>query len=173
MFEKLKKLLKKGENKMADLDKMLESLSDEEKKELKAKLDSLYKAEEVEEVDKVEEEQADETETVAEEVEEVKEETNEAEETVDAPTEEVEVQEETEVTEQVAEEQGGGEDRIAKLEEQMGKIIELLTKKEGVEAKSEEVYGLGNGVFQDENKAPETKKVSASEIAQLLAKIKR
>ena len=104
----------------------------------------------------------------------VTEETEETEETKEnEETEETENTEETEVTEQVAEEQGGGEDRISKLEEQVGKILELLTKKEGVEAKSEEVYGLGNGVFQDENKAPETKKISASEIAQLLNKIKR
>ena len=45
MFEKLKKIFKKEKKQMADLDKMLESLSDEEKKELKAKLQDLYKAE--------------------------------------------------------------------------------------------------------------------------------
>lgn len=168
MFEKLKKIFKKEKKQMADLDKMLESLSDEEKKELKAKLQDLYKAEDEREIDKVEEEKADDTDVAEEKREEVKEESEEIGKDVD----ELEDKIEDEKAEETAKEDKS-DDRLGRLEEQVGKIFELLTKKQGVEEKAEEVYGLGNGVFQGEDKAPETKKISASEIAQLLNKIKR
>ena len=53
---------KKEKKQMADLNQMLAELSEREKQELKAKLDDLYKAEDEREVDKIEEEKADDSE---------------------------------------------------------------------------------------------------------------
>ena len=153
---------------MADLDKTLESLSDEEKKELKEKIQDLSTAEDEREIDKLAEEKADDTDVAEEKREEVKEESEEIGKDVD----ELEDKIEDEKAEETAKDDKS-DDRLGRLEEEVGTILDLLTKKHGAEEKAEEVYGLGNGVFQGEDKAPETKKISASEIAQLLNKIKR
>lgn len=65
------------------------------------------------------------------------------------------------------------DDRLKALEDKYDKLIEMFSNKSSVEEKSKEVYGLGNGVFQGDEKAPETKKMTANEIAGLLQKIKR
>lgn len=71
-------LFRKKENKqMANLDEMLRSLSDSEKKELHAKLQDLYKAEDEREIDKIEREKADNSEKKDEKYSEEKQESKE------------------------------------------------------------------------------------------------
>ncbi|MBQ0099419.1 MAG: hypothetical protein KBS91_02590 [Firmicutes bacterium] len=75
---------------MADLDKMLESLTEEEKKELLGKLQDLDKAEDEREIDKIEEEKTEDPEIKEEKAEEVKEESEEIGEKVDETEEKAE-----------------------------------------------------------------------------------
>lgn len=150
---------------MADLTKMLESLSEEEKKELKAKLDDLYKAEDEREIDKIEEEKADNSDEIDEKKEEVEEESEEVAKDVDEIEEKIEDDKDDAKSEE-------GDARLDKLEASVAKILELLDKKAPVEEKAKEIYGLGNGVFQNEEKA-EPKKMTASDIASILNSIKR
>ncbi len=71
-------LFKKKENKkMANLDEMLRELSDSEKKELHAKLQDLYKAEDEREIDKIEREKADDSEKKDEKLSEERDESKE------------------------------------------------------------------------------------------------
>lgn len=67
-------------------------------------------------------------------------------------------------------------DRISKLEARFDSLEKMLSeslKKQTVDDKAKEVYGLGNGVFQANEESHDTKKVSGAEIASILAKIKR
>ncbi len=180
MFEKIKKFFKKEKKKMADLDKMLESLTEEEKKDLKAKLQDLYKAEDEREVDKIEEEKADSSEKAEEKREEAKEESEEIGKDVDEIEEKIEDEKSKEESREEEQEEKHDsyderlsrmEQSIARLEEVVGKLVS--SKDTTVEEKAEEVYGLGNGVFQAEEKASETKNVTPSDINKLLNRIKR
>ena len=140
MFEKLKKIFKKEKKQMADVDKMLEGLSDEEKKELKAKLQDLYKAEDEREIDKVEEEKADDTDVAEEKREEVKEESEEIGKDVDETEDEVEEdeEEESEPTEETDEEEDTDEPDEENSEadeepqedntDKLGEILDRLSK---------------------------------------------
>lgn len=65
------------------------------------------------------------------------------------------------------------EERLKALEDKFEKLMDMLTQKSSVEEKADEVYGLGKGVFQGDDKAPETKKMTGSDIAKMLNKITR
>ena len=60
------------------------------------------------------------------------------------------------------------------LLDRLGKIESYFDgKANGVEEAAEEIYGIGNGVFQGDDKAPETKRMSGAEVKAILNKIKR
>lgn len=66
-------------------------------------------------------------------------------------------------------------DRLTRLEERFDRIEEMLSNlgKTSVEEKAKETYGLGNGVFQGDEKSSETKKVTTADVANILNRIKR
>lgn len=61
--------------------------------------------------------------------------------------------------------------RIARLEDAIAKIAGRVNEV-AVEDKADEIYGLGNGVFQGEASAEDKKKVTGAEIAAQLRKIR-
>lgn len=176
MFKKIKKLFKKENKHMANLDEMLKSLSDEEKKELRAKLQDLDKAEDEREIDKIEEEKADSSEKADEKKEEKNEESEEIGKDVDEIEEKIEEEKAEEESHEERQEEKHEEhsDGLKRLEEKVDKLFAMFENigKSSVEEKAKEVYGLGNGVFQEE-KQTETKKTTPSEVAGILSRIKR
>lgn len=182
--------------------KDIANLSDEDKAKIKDKIEDLYKAEDEREVDKIEEDKAENTETEAEKKEEVKEESEEIGKDVDEAEDEAEADEENSDTEDEGEEEAeeateAPEEEIPEYEEapeeeeevpaEEGEEIpswakEIIARLDNMEArltdttvedKAKETYGLGNGVFQGDEKAAETKKTSPAEIRNILSKIKR
>ena len=111
---------KKG--KKLSLDEILkgiEYLSDDEKAKVKAKMEDLYKAEDEREIDKIEEDKADDKDVAEDKAEDVKAESEEIGKDVDTVEKEVEEHEdheEKETVEEEAEEHAEGEDVDAKVE---------------------------------------------------------
>lgn len=168
--------------------KDIANLSDEDKAKIKDKMDDLYKAEDEREVDKIEEDKAENPETKSEKKEEVEEESEEIGKDVDETEDEAEEdeEEESESPEEPDEENSEvdeepQEDTAEPVPEWAKGIFDRLDKIEAhfaesetaVEDKAKETYGLGNGVFQGDEKAKETKKTSPAEIRNILSKIKR
>nr|DAR50630.1 MAG TPA: hypothetical protein [Caudoviricetes sp.] len=177
--------------------KDIANLSDEDKAKIKDKMDDLYKAEDEREVDKIEEDKAENPETESEKKEEVEEESEEIGKDVDEtegeveedekeesePTEETDEEEDTDETDEENSEvdEEPQEDTAESVPEWAKGIFDRLDKIEAhfaesetaVEDKAKETYGLGNGVFQGDEKAKETKKTSPAEIRNILSKIKR
>lgn len=176
-----------------DILKDIDELPEEEKAKLKEKMDDLYKAEDEREIDKVEEDNAENAETENEKAEEVKEENEEIGKDVDETEEEVEKDEaseegsekapavETESTETAeATEKTEGEavpewakalsDRIAKIE---AIFAAAETEDSAPVEKAKEIYGLGNGVFVDNEGEKPAQNMSAAQIKSILDKIKR
>lgn len=65
------------------------------------------------------------------------------------------------------------DDRLDRIEKSLNAVVEALGKKSSAEEKAEEVYGLGNGIFQSEEKVAESKKMMPKDISEILARIKR
>lgn len=96
-FFRRKQKYSRKEDKPVTLDEILkgiDELSDEEKAKVKSKMDDLYKAEDEREIDKIEEEKAEDSETKDEKAEEKDEESEEIAKDVDEVEEEVETHEE-------------------------------------------------------------------------------
>lgn len=174
VYEKSKKKEKKkmalfGKKKMS-LDEILESvknLSDEEKSELKAKMDDLYKAEDEREIDKVEEEKAGDTETADEKAEDVKDESEEIGKDVDEVKDEV-AEDKGEQAEETAEDKPDDTtvqedkaqeaqaemvkaltDRVAALETAIGELTELKNTMDEYNRKTADKYGYGGQAHGD------------------------
>lgn len=82
----------------------IDNLSEDEKAEVKAKVEDLYKAEDEREIDKIEEDKADDTEVKDEKSDEVAEESEEIAKDVDTVEEEVETDEEPKTAEETTDE---------------------------------------------------------------------
>lgn len=134
--------------------KDIANLSDEDKAKIKDKMDDLYKAEDEREVDKIEEDKAENTETESEKKDEVKEESEEIGKDVDETEDEVEEDEEEEAeptekpdkeeateepdeeTEEVEEE--SQEDKTDKLGEILDRLSKIEAAIEGFNRKPKE-----------------------------------
>ena len=179
-----------------DILKDIDELSEEEKAKVKAKMDDLYKAEDEREIDKIEENKAEDTETEDEKAEEVKEESeeigkdvNETEEEVEkdeaseegreeAPAAETDPTETAEATEETEKTEGKLVPEWAKaLSDRLGKIEAIFaaaeTENSAPVEKAKEIYGLGNGVFVDNEGEKPAQNMSAAQIKSILDKIKR
>lgn len=120
--------------------KDIANLSDEDKAKIKDKMEDLYKAEDEREVDKIEEDKAENPETKSEKKEEVEEESEEIGKDVDETEEEVEEdeEEESEPTEEPDEEEDTEETDEENLEvdekpqedntDKLGEILDRLSK---------------------------------------------
>ena len=120
--------------------KDIANLSDEDKAKIKDKMEDLYKAEDEREVDKIEEDKAENPETKSEKKEEVKEESEEIGKDVDETEDEVEEdeKEESEPTEEPDEEEAAEEadEETEEVEEKpqedntdkLGEILDRLSK---------------------------------------------
>ena len=175
MFEKIKNFFKKESGKMANLDEILkgiDKLSPEEQAKVKAKMEDLYKAEDEREIDKIEEDKAEDTEVKDEKSEEVKDESEEIGKDVD------EVEDDFKEDGDKATEEGGNSFEIYKKAinerlERMEKAVDKLSGVAEVEDKAKEVYGIGNGVFSEEGEGTEKAKVSTADVKAILNRIKR
>lgn len=181
-------------NKKLSLDEILkgiDNLSDEEKEKVKEKVEDLYKAEDKREIDKIEEEKADnaevadekgeekqtETEEIGKDVDEVEAEVTgdeaaeteeKAEETKTAPADET-VKTEEELNESDTENKedvlAGYADRLSALEAKFDELISLKEKMEEFTRKQAEQFGYTGGL-------PASKKdygeMSAGELAKEL-----
>lgn len=123
--------------------KDIANLSDEDKAKIKDKMDDLYKAEDEREVDKIEEDKAENPETKSEKKEEVKEESEEIGKDVDETEDEVEEdeEEESEPTEETDEEEDteepdeeNSEDEEEPQEDNTDKLGEILDRLSKIEA---------------------------------------
>lgn len=187
MFEKIKKLFKKENKKMAttleEVRKAYEDLSEDDKKSFHQSLsdrvhESIAAQERADGNEDSQSAEAREHEALGEEHAEGKGEVEELHEADDTPEEKAEDKkdEAEEKHEEVQNEKHELNDaRLDALEKSVGEIKEMLSNlgKSSVEEKAKETYGLGNGVFQGEEKAPETKKMNANDIASILNRIKR
>ena len=120
--------------------KDIANLSDEDKAKIKDKMDDLYKAEDEREVDKIEEDKAENPETKSEKKEEVEEESEEIGKDVDETEDEVEEdeEEESEPTEETDEEEATDEpdEENSEVDEEpqedntdkLGEILDRLSK---------------------------------------------
>ncbi len=120
--------------------KDIANLSDEDKAKIKDKMEDLYKAEDEREVDKIEEDKAENTETESEKKDEIKEESEEIGKDVDETEDEVEEdeKEESEPTEEPDEEEATEEtdEETEEVEEEpqedntdkLGEILDRLAK---------------------------------------------
>ena len=167
-----------------DILKGIENLSDTDKAKVKENLKDLYKAEDEREIDKIEEEKSDNAETADEKKEEVAEESEEIGKDVDETEEEAE----TDEAEEKAKDTEEPEKEIENAEtskEEMPAWAKAITdrldrvekyfagKEESVDETAKEIYGLGNGVFQGEDKAGEEKQLTPAELKKILDRIKR
>lgn len=162
-----------------DILKGIDNLSDEDKEKVRAKVADLDKAEDEREIDKIEEDKAGTDEKAAEKAAEVDEESEEIGKDVD------EIEEEEELDEEPAseEEHGENDDLLEEPQEaipEWGKEIlarlsqlEQATADKTVEEEAKEVYGLGNGVFQGNEEPEKSKKMTPSDVAKTLSRIKR
>lgn len=186
MFEKIKKFFNKGEKNMATTLEMVrkayEDLSDEDKKSFHQSLsDRVHEsiaAQERADGDKDSQSaEAREHEALGEEHAEGKGDVEELHEDDDTREEKAEDKVDEERYEERQKEEDKNQDmneaRLKALEDGMKEIKELLSKKSSVEEKAEETYGLGNGVFQGDDKATETKKTTPQDVARILNRIKR
>lgn len=123
--------------------KDIANLSDEDKAKIKDKMDDLYKAEDEREVDKIEEDKAENPETESEKKEEVEEESEEIGKDVDETEEEVEEdeEEEPEATDEADEEEAtdetdeeNSEDDEEPQEDNTDKLGEILDRLSKIEA---------------------------------------
>lgn len=123
--------------------KDIANLSDEDKAKIKDKMDDLYKAEDEREVDKIEEDKAENPETKSEKKEEVEEESEEIGKDVDETEDEVEEdeEEESEPTEETDEEEDteepdeeNSEDEEEPQEDNTDKLGEILDRLSKIEA---------------------------------------
>lgn len=123
--------------------KDIANLSDEDKAKIKDKMDDLYKAEDEREVDKIEEDKAENPETKSEKKEEVKEESEEIGKDVDETEDEVEEdeEEESEPTDEPDEEEAteepdeeNSEDEEEPQEDNTDKLGEILDRLSKIEA---------------------------------------
>ena len=163
--------------------KGIENLSDTDKAKIKEKMDDLYKAEDEREIDKIEEEKSDNAETADEKKEEVAEESEEIGKDVDEveKTAEEDEAEEAEATEEDETEATEAETSAEELPawakaitDRLDRIEKYFTgKNENVDDVAKEIYGLGNGVFQGEEKAGEEKRLTPAELKTILKRIKR
>lgn len=179
-----------------DILKDIDELSEEEKAKVKEKMDDLYKAEDEREIDKVEENKAENAETEDEKAEEVKEESKEIGKDVDetekevekdeaseegsekAPAAETESTETAEATEDTEKTEGEAVPEWAKaLSDRIAKIEAIFAAAETEDSapveKAKEIYGLGNGVFVDNEGEKPAQNMSAAQIKSILDKIKR
>lgn len=190
MFEKIKKIFRKGEktNMATTLEmvrKAYEDLSDDDKKSFHQSLsdrihESIAAQERADGDEDSQSAEAREHEALGEEhaegkgdVEELHEDDDTSEEKAEDREDEKREEEHEERQKEEDRNQGMNEARLKALEDGMKEIKELLSGKSSVEEKAKETYGLGNGVFQADDKDSETKKVSASDIASILNRIKR
>lgn len=152
--------------------KGIDGLSDEEKEKVHAKMQDLYKAEDEREIDKIEEDKAEDTETADEKAEEVKEESEEIGKDVDEVEEEVKDDETEEATEEQATEETSEEetteeetsterlaeenehevikqltDRVGELENQIKDLLELKSEMEAFTEKQRKAYGYEGRVM--------------------------
>lgn len=137
--------------------KGIESLSDEEKAQVKAKMEDIDKAEDEREIDKVEEEKADNEEVKDEKAEEVKEESkeigkdvDEVEEKTEEPVEEVKEDEQTEELDKAEEENkedvmGDLAARVSEIEKRLEYLDDLKDKMEEYTRKQAETFGYKGG----------------------------
>lgn len=184
MFEKIKNLFRKGDKQMAttleQVRKAYEDLSDDDKKSFHQSIsdrvhESIAAQERAEGDEDSQSAEAREHEALGEEHAEGKGDVEELHEADDTAKEKAEDKKD-EAREQAQEVRHDvSEDRIKALEDGFKAIMEKLDTlgKTSVEEKAEEVYGIGNGVFQGEDKAQETKKMSATDVAKILNRIKR
>lgn len=107
--------------------KDIANLSDEDKAKIKDKMDDLYKAEDEREVDKIEEDKAENPETESEKKEEVEEESEEIGKEVDETEDEVEEDEEEE-SEPVEETSEVDEEPQEDNTDKLGEILDRLSK---------------------------------------------
>ena len=181
---KLKNLFKKEKVKMVTTLEMVrkayEDLSDEDKKSFQQSLsdrvhESIAAQERAEGDEDSQSAEAREHEALGEEHAEGKGDVEELHESDDTPGEKAEdkkdeAEEVHEETQEVKHEMH--DERLKALEERFDRL-EALLKDKDVEDAAKDVYGLGKGVFQGEDKASDSKKMSASDIANILNKIKR
>lgn len=158
-----------------DILKGIDNLSEEDKEKVRSKVADLDKAEDEREIDKIEEDKAG----TDEKADEVDEESEEIGKDVD------EIEEEEELDEEPAseEEHGENDDLLEEPQEaipEWGKAIlarlsqlEQATADKTVEEEAKEVYGLGNGVFQGNEEPEKSKKMTPSDVAKTLSRIKR
>lgn len=164
--------------------KGIENLSDTDKAKVKENLKDLYKAEDEREINKIEEEKSDNAETAGEKKEEVAEESKEIGKDVD----EIKKEAKTDEAEKKAKDTEEPEKEIENAEtgtEEMPAWAKAITdrldrvekyfagKEENVDETAKEIYGLGNGVFQGEDKAGEEKQFTPAELKKILDRIKR
>lgn len=185
MFEKIKNLFRKGDRQMAEkldtlemVKKAYADLSEDDKKKFHQSIsdrvhESIAAQERAEGDEDSQSAEAREHEALGEEHAEGKGDVEELHEADDTAEEKAEDKKD-EAREQAQEVRHDvSEDRLKALEDSVKAIMEKLDGKTSVEEKAEEVYGIGNGVFQGEDKAQETKKMSATDIAKILNRIKR
>lgn len=128
--------------------KGIDGLSNEEKEKVHAKMQDLYKAEDEREIDKIEEDKAEDTETADEKAEEVKDESEEIGKDVDEVEEEVEDDETGEATEEQATEETSEDDGVETTTEELAEeneheVIKQLTDRVGeLEAKIKDLLEL-------------------------------